>query len=86
MRNEYKSLVVKSKGNRPLGRPGRRWEDNTVLERQHSGFSDKIVRKRSEKKRWQIHTKKKNFEIFLNYNVYWEDKERDGMTGMATSD
>jgi hypothetical protein len=26
MRNEYRILAGKSKGNRPLGRPSRRWE------------------------------------------------------------
>jgi hypothetical protein len=28
MRTEYRILVVKPEGKRPLGRPGRRWEDN----------------------------------------------------------
>ena len=27
-RGVYRVLVVKPEGNRPLGRPGRRWEDN----------------------------------------------------------
>jgi len=28
MRNEYKILVCNSEGNRPFGRPRRRWQDN----------------------------------------------------------
>jgi hypothetical protein len=30
MRNEYKILVRKPEGRRPLERPRRRWEDNTI--------------------------------------------------------
>jgi hypothetical protein len=31
MRNAYKILVEKSEGKRALGRPRRRWEDNTDI-------------------------------------------------------
>jgi hypothetical protein len=32
MRNEYKILVRKSKGRRPLGRPKHRWDDNVRMD------------------------------------------------------
>jgi hypothetical protein len=32
MRNEYKFLVGKFEGKRPLERPGRRWEDDIQLD------------------------------------------------------
>jgi hypothetical protein len=32
MRNAYKILVGKSEGKRPLGGPGRRWEDNIKID------------------------------------------------------
>jgi len=32
MRNSYKILEGKSEGKRPLGRPGRRWEDNIRMD------------------------------------------------------
>jgi hypothetical protein len=32
MRNAYNILVGKSEGKRPLGRPGRRWEDNIRMD------------------------------------------------------
>jgi hypothetical protein len=31
-RNPYRVLVRKSEGNRPLGRQGRRWEDNIKMD------------------------------------------------------
>jgi hypothetical protein len=31
-RNAYKILVAKPEGNRPLGRPRRRWEDNITMD------------------------------------------------------
>jgi hypothetical protein len=30
-RNAYKVLVGKAEGKRPLGRPGRKWEDNIKM-------------------------------------------------------
>jgi hypothetical protein len=32
MRNGYKLFAGKPEGKRPLGRPGRRWEDNIVMD------------------------------------------------------
>jgi hypothetical protein len=31
MRNVYKILVEKAEGNRPLGRPGNRWENHIKM-------------------------------------------------------
>jgi hypothetical protein len=36
-RNEYRILVGKPKGKRPLGRPRRRWEDNIRIELREIG-------------------------------------------------
>jgi hypothetical protein len=43
-RNSYRDLVGKVKGNRPLGRPRRRWEDNIkiVLREIASDVMDRI--------------------------------------------
>jgi hypothetical protein len=38
MRNVYKVLVGNLEGNRPLGRPGRRWEDNIKVDIKGSRF------------------------------------------------
>jgi hypothetical protein len=32
MRNAYKILVAKPEGKGPLGRPGRRWEYNIIMD------------------------------------------------------
>jgi hypothetical protein len=32
MRNAYKTLVIRYKGNRPFGRPRRKWEDNIRMD------------------------------------------------------
>jgi len=41
-RGVYRVLVGKSEGNRPLGRPRRRWEDNIKMDLQEvgGGFED----------------------------------------------
>jgi hypothetical protein len=36
-RGVYKVLVGKTEGNRPLGRPRRRWEDNIKMDLQEVG-------------------------------------------------
>ena len=36
-RGVYRVLVGKSEGNKPLGRPGRRWEDNIKIDLQEIG-------------------------------------------------
>jgi hypothetical protein len=38
-RNAYRILVGKPEGQRPLGRPRRRWEDNTEMDLREIGWS-----------------------------------------------
>jgi len=38
MRCEYRILVRKPEGNRPLGRPRRRWENNIKMDLQEVGY------------------------------------------------
>jgi hypothetical protein len=38
-RNEYRILVGKPEGKRPLGRPRRRWEDNIKMDLRERGWS-----------------------------------------------
>jgi hypothetical protein len=38
-RNAYRILVGKPEGNRPLGRPRRRWEDNINMDLREIGWS-----------------------------------------------
>jgi hypothetical protein len=37
-RGVYRGLVRKPKGNKPLGRPKRRWEDNIKTDTQEVGY------------------------------------------------
>ena len=37
----YRVFVGKPEGKRPLGRPGRRWEDNIKIDLQDVGFGGK---------------------------------------------
>jgi hypothetical protein len=37
-RGAYRALVGKPKGRRPLGRPGRRWEDNIKMDLREVGW------------------------------------------------
>jgi hypothetical protein len=37
-RNAYRVLVGKPEGNRPLGRPRRRWEDNIKMDIRETGW------------------------------------------------
>jgi hypothetical protein len=37
-RNAYRILVGKPEGKRPLGRPGRRWEDNIRMDLREIGW------------------------------------------------
>jgi hypothetical protein len=39
-KNEYKILVRKPEGKRPLGRPRRRWEDNIRIDLIEIGWGD----------------------------------------------
>jgi hypothetical protein len=38
MRNGYRILVEKTRGKRPLGRPGRKWRDNTKMNLRELGL------------------------------------------------
>jgi hypothetical protein len=38
--NAYRILVGKPEGNRPLGKPRRRWEDNIRMDLREMGWSD----------------------------------------------
>jgi hypothetical protein len=40
MRTAYKILVEPPKGNRRVGRPRRRWEDNSKLDPTETGWED----------------------------------------------
>jgi hypothetical protein len=40
MRSEYKILLGKPEGKRPLERPRRRWEDNVKLDFRRKGWED----------------------------------------------
>jgi hypothetical protein len=40
VRGAYNSLVGRPEGRRPLGRPGRRWEDNIKMDIREIGFLD----------------------------------------------
>jgi hypothetical protein len=42
MRGAYNILVGRPEGRRPLGRPGRRWEDNIEMDLGEIGFGDVI--------------------------------------------
>jgi hypothetical protein len=39
-RGVYRVLVGKPEGKRPLGRPKRRWEDNSKIDLQEVGYED----------------------------------------------
>jgi hypothetical protein len=39
-RNAYRLLVGKAEGRRPLGRPGRRWVDNIMMDLVEVGWGD----------------------------------------------
>ena len=55
-RGVYKVLVGKPEGNRPLGRPRRRWEDNikTDLEEVGRGCGDWMELAQDRKRRWAL--------------------------------
>jgi hypothetical protein len=40
VRGAYNILVERQEGRRPLGRPGRRWEDNIKIDLREIGFGD----------------------------------------------
>jgi hypothetical protein len=40
VRSAYNILVGRPEGRRPLGRPRRRWEDNSKMDQREIGFGD----------------------------------------------
>jgi hypothetical protein len=55
MRNVYKILVAKSKGNRLLGRPRCRWEDNIKIYLREVGFGDgDWIHQAQDIDRWRV--------------------------------
>ena len=53
-RGVYRVLVGKPEGKRPLGRPGRRWEDNIKMDLQEEGCGDvKWIKLAQDSDRWR---------------------------------
>jgi hypothetical protein len=54
-RDLYRALVGKTEGKRPLGRPGRRWEDNIKMDLQGVGYGDMHwIELAQDKDRWRV--------------------------------
>ena len=53
MRGVHKFLVGKPEGNRPLGRPRRRWEDNIKLDLQKVGGGGDWMELAQDRDRWR---------------------------------
>ena len=50
---EYRVLVGKSKGQRPLGRPRRRWEDNIQMDLQEVRWGMEGIDLAQDRDRWR---------------------------------
>jgi hypothetical protein len=54
-RGAYKILVGRPEGRRPLGRPGRRWEDNIEMDLREIGFGDSDwINTAQDMDRWRV--------------------------------
>jgi hypothetical protein len=54
VRGAYNILVGRPEGRRPLGRPGRRWEDNIKMDLSEIGFGDvDWINWAQDRDRWQ---------------------------------
>jgi hypothetical protein len=53
MRITYRILVERPKGRRPLGRPGRRWEDNIKIDLQGVGWGMNWIELAQDRDRWR---------------------------------
>jgi hypothetical protein len=58
-RGVYRVLVLRPEGKRPLGRPGRRWEDNIKLDLTEIGIDGANCRLRIESR---------EYEMFIHFN------------------
>jgi hypothetical protein len=52
-RGEYRILVGRSEGRRPLGRPRRRWEDNIKMGLQEVGWGMDRIELAQDRDRWR---------------------------------
>jgi hypothetical protein len=52
-RGVYRVLVGKPEGNRPLGRPRRRWEDNIKMDLQEVGWGIDWINLAEDRDRWR---------------------------------
>jgi transcription termination factor 2 len=57
-RNAYRILVGKSEGNRPLGRPRRRWVDNIKMDLGEIGWDGRDwIELAKDRDQWRAHVK-----------------------------
>ncbi|KAJ4441567.1 hypothetical protein ANN_11423 [Periplaneta americana] len=57
-RNAYRVLVGRPEGKRPLGRPGRRWEDNIKMDLREVGYDDRDwINLAQDRDRWQAYVR-----------------------------
>ena len=56
-RDVHKVLVGKPEGNRPLGRPRRRWEDNIKMDLQEVGWGINCFDLDQDRDRWRAFVK-----------------------------
>ncbi|KAJ4432447.1 hypothetical protein ANN_21066, partial [Periplaneta americana] len=55
-RNAYRVLVVRPEGNRPLGRPRRRWEGNNEMDLREVGYDDRgWINLAQDRDRWRVY-------------------------------
>jgi hypothetical protein len=52
-RRAYRVLVGRPEGRRPLGRPRRRWEDNTKMDLQEVGWGVDRIELAQDRDRWR---------------------------------
>ena len=57
-RNAYRGLVGKPEGNRPLGRPRRRWEDNIKMDLREVGCdSGEWIELSEDRDQWRAYVR-----------------------------
>ncbi|KAJ4435839.1 hypothetical protein ANN_18458 [Periplaneta americana] len=67
-RNAYRVLVGRPEGKRPLGRPGRRWEDNIKMYLREMGYDDRDwINLAQDRDRWRAYVR-----AAMNLrSIYW---------------